>query len=384
MFFSFFGIISILDYLKQDFVVRLSKKYLTFFSVLLILFFVGLRYKLASDWFVYTMFYDDTPTINNINFDRLIEPGFNILLSLFKTFNLDFEALVFFITLYNTISLFAFMKRNQVQNKMTLIAIFLILNIINEFDILRQSLAFYTMLYAFSNKTTNPLKYLFICLIAISFHYTAFIFIFLYFFLRINITKTKLFLISILYFISLFYTLPILSLILKNIDSSYQYMLVVFGFQRDIGFSTILNLLCLIILCLNSNKLIKSLSHSEHNLLLMFLFYILIHIFFKEIRMIADRLSYYFSIGLAFMFCLLPSCIPIQNIKKYILLIPFIFIILKLEIHSRNIAAVYGLTPYRNVLFKENYNENEIMQRYNTMQYLGPDQNRKTMKNENK
>jgi hypothetical protein len=58
------------------------------------------------------------------------------------------------------------------------------------------------------------------------------------------------------------------------------------------------------------------------------------------------------------------------------LIIPFIFIILKLEIHSRNIAALYGLTPYRNVILKKNYNEEEIMQRYNTMQYLGPDQNR--------
>jgi hypothetical protein len=373
IFFSFFGISSILDYLKQDIIVRDLKKYLIFFGLLLIFFFVGLRYELASDWLNYSIIYNNVPSINSINFDIFIEPGFNILLSLFKTFGLGFESLVFFITVYNATSLFAFIRRNQMQNKMTFIAIILILNIFKEFDILRQSLAFYTMLYAFSNKKTNPLRYIIICLIAISFHYTAFVFFLFYIFLQINISKIKLFFILIFYLISLFYTIPIISSTVGIFDPSFQYiaktkgLISSFGFQRDISFSTLLNLLFLTILYLNSSKL-KSLTHSEIVLLKMFLFYMLLHTFCKEIKEVADRITYYFAIGLAFMFCLLPTLIAIKHIKKYILIIPFIFIILKLGMHSRNIAAVYGITPYRNVLLKENYNEIDIMQRYQIMQ----------------
>jgi hypothetical protein len=367
---------SILDYLKQDYRVCLLKRLYIYFSILLILFFVGLRYKLASDWLTYTMFYDSTPTIDKIDFDTIIEPGFVLLLSLFKTFGLNFEFLIFFVTLYGVISLFFFVNRNQIRNKITFIAIILILNVFREFDILRQSLAFYTMLYAFSDKKVKFLKYLLICTIAISFHYTAVIFIIFYFFKQIKITKVLLFLVLIFYFISLLYTMPIISSSIGIMDSSYEYIIKAqvlissYKYERIITLATLLNLLFLIILFLNSHKL-KSLTRVEINLLKMFVFYILIFIFCKEVGEVADRLVYYFAVGLVFMFCLSPTLLPIKNINKYYLIVPCLYIVMKLGLMYRDEAMMYGFTPYRNVILKSTYDENMIMIRYDKMQNLG-------------
>ncbi|MDR2496782.1 MAG: EpsG family protein [Tannerellaceae bacterium] len=375
VFFGFFGIASILDYLKCEYEVYLLKRFCFLGGLILILFFVGLRYKLASDWMSYTVMYEYTPSIINIDFDSIVEPGFNILLSLFKTVGFSFELLVFCITLYNAISLFSFINRSQIDYKITFIAVALVLNVFREIDILRQSLALYTILYAFSNKKPNVLKNIMLLVVAISFHYTAIIFVVFYAVKQIKLTKNILLFLSISYVVSLFYTIPALSILLEIPNSSSIYILkaqrliLAVGFQRDISFSTLLNLSFLLLLYFNRNKL-KTLTNIELTLVNMFLFYILLCIFCKEIKEVVDRLSYYFAFGLAFMFCLLPNLVPIKDIKKYILFVPCLYVFLKLGIHFRNEAAVYGLTPYRNVLFQKTYNESEILQRYYHMQEM--------------
>jgi hypothetical protein len=375
IFFGFFGMASILDYLTREYKVDLLKRFCLLGGFILILFFVGLRYKLASDWMLYTAMYESS--IPTINFDSFVEPGFNMLLSLFKTLGFSFEFLIFCITLYNTVSLFSFVNRCQINNKMTFIAVALILNTFREIDILRQSLAFYTMLYAFSDKKSNLLKNIILLVVATSFHYTAIIFVLFYAIKQIKPTKNILLFLLISYAVSLFYTIPILSILSGSINSSYMYILKAqnlmsaYEFQRDISFSTLLNLSFLILLCFNHKKL-KKLTNAENILVNMFLFYILLFTFCKEIKEVADRLSYYFAFGLTFMFCLLPNLVSIKHIKKYVFVIPCLYVFLKLEIHFRNEAVVYGLTPYRNVLLKRT-SESEILQRYYLMQEMAQD-----------
>lgn len=395
LFFLFFGFGALLDNVKQDDkIVPQMKNFFLITGFFIILFFVGFRYKIGSDWAVYLRAYEECLPLgelfsgDNLSFaSDFTEPGYKILVSLFNTIGLNFFLFVFSITLFNTFSLYYFLTKSEFRNKFVFISIILILTVFTEFDILRQSLAFHILLFAFAGPRIKVLKLFALTALAISFHYTSIIFILFYFFQKLRLTHKGCIIIAAVYFISLFVTLPIITSILKMIEPFASGVLLAilvkgqtlisgFEFSRNISFTSLLNLMFLILLTVNIKKL--KLSYNEEVLLKMFVFYILLNALFKEVQEVADRFSYYFNFGIAFMFSLLTDMVRIRERKLLIMWVPCIFIIMRLTLHFRQEAIVYGQTPYRNYLFVSESDEAVILQRYDIMMNL------KTQENERK
>ncbi|KIQ18709.1 hypothetical protein RT99_16895 [Flavobacterium sp. MEB061] len=391
IFFIFFGFGALLDNLKQDDDRLQSLRWNVFFiGFFLILFFVGFRYKLGSDWLSYLTMYNEAVPLNilfqadNLSFaSDFTEPGFKIIMSLSKEIGINYAFFVFLLTLFNTISLFYFLYKNKIRNKLIFLALILILTTFYEFDILRQSLAFHIVLFSLVGDKIKFWKLISFTLLAMTFHYTAIIFVVFYFFQKLNITRKGVLMLSLIYFISLFVSIPLLTTVLKflepivdgNTGAIISKAIVVvqnFGFQRGISLTSILNLTFLILLAIRIKTM--KFSSSEKLLIKAFLFYIIINILFKEIQEVTDRFSYYFNIGIAFMFCLLNDFVLIRERKMILMFVPLLFIIMRLSLHFSDIGIRYGQTPYRNYLFIEKSDEQEILLRYDKMQSFKSDE----------
>lgn len=394
LFFGFFGLIASLDYVKQnDYSLKLMRRIAFIFSFFLICFFVGFRYKIATDWISYLELYTDSKLLDqlfigkNLSFaNDSIEPGYKILMSAIKSTGMNFFWFVFLITLFNTFSLFYFLAKNQLRNKFVFLSIILILTGFREFDILRQSIAFHIMLFAFNGKENRLAIQIPIIVLAMTFHYTAIIFGLFYLYQKFNLNRKVIIGLTVLYAISLFVTIPFITTILKAIVPLVGGVMATivnkaagvvegFNFQRNISFTSLLNLGFLILLGSKNDKIV--LSAAESVLVKMFLFYIIISIFFKEVQEVGDRLSYYFNFGIAFLFCLLPDLVKIREKRKLILFVPIIFITMRLFLHFNDPAIWYGQSPYRNYFFSNQSDDRAIMERFDKMMNIGREQNEK-------
>lgn len=390
-FFLFFGLSSIFDHLKTDELLVSVRRKTLWLGFFLIIFFVGFRYKIGSDWLTYMDIYVDTNPISKLlvgdglgfSYDY-IEPGFKILIGVCRWMNMSFPVFTFVIAVFNTISAFCFLRANKIKNKFTLLALILILTTFLEFDILRQSVAMHIVLFAFRNEKLKFYKVLLLTVLAMTFHNSAFIFFVYFIFQKLKPTKTKIAIITVFYFISLFITLPVITTILDIVSPllgsslsavlyKAQSLVSTSGFARTISFTSLLNLGFLVLLYLNISKL--TLTQSEHNLLMMFLFYILLLTAFKEIQDVADRFSYYFNFGIAYMFCLLSDFVRLKERKVLVMLVPSLFILMRLTLHFMQEPIRLGQTPYRNYFFVEPSDEPAIKVRYDKMQSLKKQQN---------
>ncbi|WDF54712.1 EpsG family protein [Mucilaginibacter sp. KACC 22063] len=387
LFFLFFGFSASLDFVKQDdYKLQLIRKNIFIIGFFFILIFVGFRYKIGSDWLSYLRMYDEafslTKLFQNGNLDfstDFTEPGFKILVSLCKGIGINYSFFVFIITVFNTASLFYFIKHNQFSNKLVFLALILILTTFLEFDILRQSIAFHIVLFAFSDGKLKLRKLLPFTALALTFHFTAVIFIIFYLFQKLNLSFKGILVLVILYFISLFITIPIITFGLKALEpivggtltavlSKAVTLVEGFNFKRSVSFTSILNFIFLVLLAMRIRTI--KLTSSEQLLIKLFLFYIVINILFKEVQEVADRFSYYFNFGIAFMFCLLDRLILIRERKLVLLIVPSLFILMRLTLHFKDPGIRYGQTPYRNYFFIEKSDEAEIMERYDMMQSI--------------
>jgi hypothetical protein len=215
------------------------------------------------------------------------------------------------------------------------------------------------------------------------FHLTAIIFVPFYIFQRIKLSRRLIVISLIIYFISLFITIPVITMTLKalapltggvlgDIINKGVRMVIGFDFARSLSFTSILNLAFLGLLAANIKKL--SLSPKEALLIKMFLFSMLIMALFKEIQEVADRFSYYFAFGTAMMFSLLVDLIRVKERKQILMTVPILFILMRLFLTFRSEAILYGLTPYRNYFFVSPSDEPVILDRYDKMQTIAADQ----------
>ncbi|WPQ64529.1 EpsG family protein [Chitinophaga sancti] len=380
----FFGLGASLEYVrKDDHKVQLLKRLMITVGLFIILFFVGFRYKIGSDWAVYLQGYNEVVPLGqllggkNLNFsDDFTEPGFKIVSSLCSYLGMNFFMFVFLITVFNTFSLYYFIYRNDFRNKLVFLAIILILTVFLEFDILRQSIAFHIVLFGFIGDRIKPVKFILLVVLAMMFHYTAIIFLLFYVFQRMKLTRKKILFLTIVYVISLFVTIPIITSILlalkplaggvlSAVIEKGSNLVANFELTRNISFTSILNLAFLCLLYMRWEKL--TLTVTESTLVKMFLFYILLISTLKEVQEVADRFSYYYNIGIAFMFALLSSLITFRARNKVLLIVPMLFILMRLLLHFRQEAIVYGQTPYRNYFFMDESDELEIRMRYEKM-----------------
>ncbi|MDA9555548.1 EpsG family protein [Pelobium sp.] len=374
-----------------DKVIKQNVKYTRVIFFLIILFFVGLRYKVGADWLQYYSYYENVETLNNILFlPRSRSPyffnypweiGFKLLCSIIKSLGLNFQALVFIISFFNIISLNNFLNNSIDKNKKLLFVIlFLGFNMLREFDVLRQSISFYIMLYAYKYINKSFIKYLMICILSSLFHLSALIYLPIYLFFKFKINRTLIVTTLLVYSSNIILKLKFLkitvnfleSILPTNASSLLLHQLNIYldllPIYSSINFVTLISLFTLLLLLIN----FKNIEKLNNNYLMLFIAYIYITIFFSEVGEVQSRFTYFLSIGLVYSMTMSITFFHSFRKMAYIIFL-IIYTNIKLLIPLRNEGTLLTYTPYRNYIFYFNENptkEKEILERYNKSREL--------------
>jgi transmembrane protein EpsG len=382
IFFIFLFVFSVIDLFKES-ILKLEKyrsKFNVFFVVGIILF-TGLRYKLANDWYNYFEVISQIETISEVLtgkgyrfFDISgYEYGFLLFVSIVKqifiTPDLTLQAVTLIISIFSYLSLFFFVFNNKsIPYKYLFVSIYVSLTMFREFDIYRQSISFYIFLFSVKYIGTNFIKYLSIVILAASFHISALLFLPLYFIYKFQFKRILILLLFVFYSFSLVFKFSLVSVFIDKISLVYPEFIVLQklflnmssrDFETGFGITSLIYFLFLTLLFVFFKRL-KDLPSSVNFLLNSFYIFIIINILFSDSKDLADRLSYYFYIGLAFIFVF-----SIQFIPK-LFLIPYLTFILFFPFirFSRVVADPLTkpvLVPYRNYFFVDQSDEDVII-----------------------
>jgi hypothetical protein len=357
----------------NDLPIKQYKGYLRYVAFAILLVFIGLRYKVGADWLQYYTYYDNVESIWTILFDAKNapyfydhnwEPGFKLLMSLGKSVGLEFEVVIFLITAFNLYSLNRFLKQYLKTDVNLFLMLFLSLNMLREFDILRQSLAFYIMLFAYQYINKSFIKYLLICLIAAMFHTSAVIFIPLYWFLGMRVKRNFLIFTLIAFTLSLVLKLRILTMlvgimekVLPNGSSAFflhqvKLYLDFYPVQSNINFVTLICVLFLLTLIV----FYKKTTSLDQRFVVAFLIFVYISMILSEIGEIQSRFGYYFTTGIAY--CAWGFLILFRRYARMAYVILMVcYANVKVILPFRIEATMLTYTPYRNYLFHLDRNE---------------------------
>jgi hypothetical protein len=162
--------------------------------------FASIRFGMGTDYFSYYRYFSFLPdNFSNISFLQIIsfsffvEPGFYLLVILFKTLNLSFSYFIaFFAFLSLGFTLYTIQKYSKNKN-ISLLIFFANYYMVYMESALRQGIAMAIFIYAFYDFITKrkKIKYFLLILIAMTFHVSVFITMCIPFIITIN---TKLFL----------------------------------------------------------------------------------------------------------------------------------------------------------------------------------------------
>jgi len=377
LFYGFLAFISVFDLVKSKIKYAEKIEHFLFFVLWAILvLFIGFRYKMANDWFMYeTLIRRIEPLIQVImGFDESfrktdnIEVGFKLLISTFNQFfdssTTSLQALSTCISIFNYSVLIYFTKNNRnIPYKFVFLSLFIALSMFRDFDILRQSLAFYIFIVSLRYFNKSFLKYTLINFLGSFIHISSIIFIPLYFIFKIKFPRPFILSLLILYVSSVITHFSFLSTSIGYLSSYFPDLvpiqkIILFIAENDparYGLSLVgLIYSCLLIILLINYEKIDFSNHEIRLLINVFLIFFIINTIFADVKEVADRLSYYFYFGVAFIFVYTITLIkffPKPIIALYLaLLIAFPTIRFNRVISDNNLTKIV-LVPYRNYLF---------------------------------
>ncbi len=371
--FTFFGILAFTEHSK------IGKSQLDFeivISFLVLLFFYGLRYNVGIDWYDYNVFFNQVEPINLVILGKsaapyfygsefqIMEIGYRLLNSIFKTLGGSFQSLIFIIALFNLTSLYSFLYTQKIKFKFTLLTIFISLAMFREFDVFRQSISFYIFLYSLKYLNTNLKIYILINLVGSLFHLSSIIFILIIPILKIKFSRSTLIIILTLYLATFFIAIPILTLLLKigesfqilspllvKVLSFYKYL----NYSRGLGLTISLPCIILFILAVYKYNIYEQLDENSRILVNLFFCYLILTILGSEIEEVVSRIGYYFFIGIAYMFSILPLYMN-GHAKYSVAIVPLLFALLKFSLMMNTPATKITYTPYTNYIFNSTEN----------------------------
>lgn len=170
--------------------IRTRQFYLFSLCIYLILIF-GFRYKVGIDTFNYMNSYDLTPSYSEFKqidwSTNLREPGYMIVCMICRIFTKEFYLLQLIMATITNAGIFIFIYRNCKNPFIALLLYYLMACGYFTTDILRESAAVGIFLFNFRNiQLRNWSRYYLICLVAISFHYSAIITLIIPFLTRLH------------------------------------------------------------------------------------------------------------------------------------------------------------------------------------------------------
>lgn len=359
-------------------ILHLSKKVLPIF----LLIFIGFRYKIGTDWYEYLEFYNSVETIWELIFNSkaasvfnnnsYFEFGFKIICSFFKSLGLNFYFFNFVVTAFNLFSITRFIKKYEIDNSFLFILVFYSFNLFTEFDVIRQSIAFYIVLFSFEYIHKSFLKYSLIILLSMAFHLSSVIFIPLYIFIARPLIKKKyLFCVLFIYFLGYLYEVKVLTellnifLLLSNssVLLKVKAYLILFNYPNKIGIFTIIYSVFLIYIIYNYNKL-KNIKVSHQVVLNIFVCYGIISVVFSEVKVVEARLIFYFNFSVAFLMAIIPKLIKLPYTRMVFLSILCLYPFLRFHQALKDNTVRMTYSPYYNYLFLKNSDEIAIMNKY--------------------
>jgi len=372
IFFGFLFLISFYDLIKAD--IRFSKRiedliYLVLWCALV--FFIGFRYKMANDWYNYEgmirnieplnrVVMGDAPFFHSI---KGVEFGFMLLCSFI---NLFFDSSVAALqALTAIVSIFCYSiligvtrKETIISHKFIFLSVFISLTMFREFDVLRQSIALYMFLISIKYFNNSFLKYSFLNILGSFFHISALIFIPSYFVFKIKFGRLFILFLLVMYMLSMVIHFSFITEITDRLSNYFPELIFVQKLYKtammgepsgSVSIVGLLYVVFLVLLFFNYRKIAFD-NYKIRLFINVFLVFILINILFSDAKEIADRFSYYFYIGLAFVFVYV-----IQFIRKDIV-IPYIVLIMGFPALRFSRVMVNPETasvniPYRNYFF---------------------------------
>ena len=385
LFFGFLFCISFFDLIKNDIQSKEKVEKILFFILWLVLiFFIGFRYKMANDWYNYENLVKQVEPLNEVlfgntpNFRSLqdVEYGFRILLS---TVNLFFDpdegslqALTVFVSIFCYTVLLNFTRKQAIiPYKFIFLSVFISLSIFREFDVLRQSIALYIFLLSIKYFNNSFIKYSLLNLVGAMFHVSAIIFIPLYFLFRLKFSRPAIFVILALYMFSMVTRFSIVTSLISFLSNYFPELVLVrklyftsFEFETAGSFSVVGVVYGIFLLLLFFNY--KKIDFSNYKIRLLinaFFIFIILNFLFSDSKEVADRLSYYFYIGLAFVFVYSIQFIPKTVILPYMILIMAFPAIRFLRVLSNPMTAIVNI-PYRNFLFRTPDDDDTILKNW--------------------
>ncbi len=373
----------------NDLTIVRYKRYLNGLTFAILLLFIGLRYKVGADWYQYFTYYNSVESLSTIIFSwrdapyfyyHPWEPAFKLLCVIVKSLGLSFQGLVFVVSAFNLYSLNRFLRKHLNNEMCIFLILFISLNMLREFDILRQSLAFYIILFAYDYINKSFFKYLGICIIACFFHISAIVFIPAYFLFNLKLNRKFLILTFILFSCTLILKLKFLTIIVdvfeKILPGGFSELLFhqvklyleLFPLYSNINFVTLISLALLGTLIIFFRKI----DLYENKFLISFIIFIYISIIFSEVGEVQSRFGYFFSLGLVY--CLARTMLIFKGYARMSYVIVMVmYSSLKIILPLRLEATLVTYTPYRNYIFYFDQNEaaeKEIMLRFNKAQEL--------------
>lgn len=275
-----------------------SKSTIYYCGTLLFAMFFGTANYVGPDVFEYNNIFDQVPIFSNFHIlgtISFIEPGYLIYVSLVKSIWSNFHFFVFVSTIIDTVLLFLIFRKYS-PNVSLSFAIVIVMSLFLEISLYRNMKAILIVLFALQYiQRRKFLKYLFVVLLASTFHLSALFFLPLYFFLNRNCYLPFL-IIFIIGIVIYFGNITFFSQFLEHLPLSRKYLAYfnsIHGEALKFSIGSIERILTAILLLI----VYKKYTDNREYLLFFnsFMCYFFLFFFFWNIGIIANRGSILFQ-----------------------------------------------------------------------------------------
>ena len=349
-------------------------KFLPRYSIIVfLLFFIGCRGFIVTDWVSYYPYYKKVPSVFDSSLSKFLnswqwEKGFLLYSSILKTISSNyfvFQFISFFIDLVILDKIF----REYVDFKyygMAFLLFFVFQGFVIEVNLLRNSKAFMIFLLSLKYvRQRNPIKYFFMIFLACLFHISSVIYFPVYFILEKHLSKKVLlilfFLGNFIYFFHIEWIARLLNLVAPVFGNSrIGIMLNSYGlisgkfssysfgigfFERSFTFFMAL-------------KFYDKVENEKRDIVPFFnvlFIFIFIYLYFAEVGILVERITLLFVWGYPIVYPFIYSRIKRRDNKFVFLFATFVYAILKMIIQcdEPNYAYTNALIEYQDYVYRK-------------------------------
>ncbi len=328
-------------------------------SIGLFYIFFAFRGYVYSDWESYYIIYENADWCDVLELTStkqtavIHEPGFTLLMCICKMFSSEYAFMVIVITTIDTLLLLRFLKRWDIDNLPLVFMLLIIFGGITViFNLLRNQLSIFILLNALEYiEKKQPMKYYFLCILALCFHVSALLFLPLYFVLGRKINRWV-FLGGCIVFFSLYILkIPIVLTLVKVLGlggvfgEKAEVFTEVFKSERAFSLTgTIEKIGTVGLVTCYYNKLIED----KKNVIIincLFIYYFFYFVF-GEFETLSSRLSILFLFSYWVIWCKLINEMTHKNNKRIICSLLFLY-----GLYSQSLSYIYPVQEYDNLLF---------------------------------